>query len=411
MNKKSLFICIILIISLLLSGCWNSRELNTIGISLVVGLDLEKNNDILLTVEIIKPTPSAGNSKEQESRAVEYVQGRGKSIIEAFRDITLKFDRRIFASHTKVFIFGEEFAKKGMLKYMDFLQRDHELRETAYILVAKDSKAYEVMGIKSGIEDIPANYVLQLIKNENFNSKAVDLNISEFLKYYYEEGLQPVVGIIEKKKKMPIIKENTSKKEYELSIEGAAVFKKEKLIGYLNGLETRGFNFLNGEVKGGLIQFLTPNVQENKNSILTSINDNKKSRVVVEVIRSKTKKDIDIINGKIVLKVNVVLKGMLSEVIGDLDVSKEEVIKEVERTCSLEIKREMEEVMRKVQSEYKIDIFSFAPIFHRKHPEKWQEIGDNWDDFFSEAKLDIEVDTDILRTGLINTPTGKRKGE
>ncbi len=418
MRKRFLCIWIILIISFFLTGCWDSRELNTLGVSLVMGFDIEDNGEILLTAEVIKPASAKRGLGEQE---IKYVQGRGKSFLEALRSVTLKFDRRLFISHLKVLIFSEDFAKGGNIEYMDFFQRDEELRETSYILIAKNAKAYEVMGVAAGIEDVPANYILQLVENKKYNIKTVDVDVLQFIKYYYEENLQPVVGVIEKKEKSPVGKGSLSKKEKddELSVEGATVFSKDKLVGYLNGIETRGFNFIIDEVEGGVIEFPTPNTQVDEYSIPTpkvesmsrTFAGEKNKATVVEVIKSKTKKDVKINNGKIIFEIKVKMKGTLDEVVGDIDTSKEEVIKELEKGCSAEIKSNMEKVIGKAQKEFKVDIFETASLFHRKYPKEWHKIKKDWDKIFPEAEFKVEVETNILRTGLINTPTNKIKGE
>ncbi len=416
MNKKY-FILYIILMLWLLTGCWNSRELNTLGISLVMGLDIEENDVIVITVEVIKPRPVGQDSGGETTSQVKYVQGRGKTIFEAVRNMTVKFDRQLFASHTKVYIFGEEFAKKKIIDYIDFLQRDHELRETANILIAKNSKAYEVMGNISGIEDIPGNYISELIKNKKLHIKTVDVDLVEFLKNYYESGAQPVIGVIEKKEKKPI--GNKNKKEYELSVEGASVFKKAKLVGYLNGDEVKGYNFVKDKIKGGVIEFPTPNVKADKYSTPTPKvkshmepeNIGKKGMSTVENIRSKTKKDIIIKDGKIIFKVKVVMKAMLGEIEGDVDISKEEGIRALEEACSLEIKKEIENAIKKAQEKYKVDIFGFSSIFHRKYTKEWQKVKNNWNNIFSNSEFLVEVETDILRSGLTNISTKRIKGE
>lgn len=57
MKKKILFINIIVVIAVALTGCWNAMELNTLGINLVLGLDFE-NGKVIVTAEIIEPVPA-----------------------------------------------------------------------------------------------------------------------------------------------------------------------------------------------------------------------------------------------------------------------------------------------------------------------------------------------------------------
>ena len=150
MRKKLVFIELILLL-VVLTGCWNAQELNELGLSLVMGLDLE-DDKVLLTAEVINPTYSQQSTVTTgQGSFVKYIQGIGNNIFEAYRDLILKFDRRLSRFHTRVIILGEDFAKKGLVSQIDELYRDREQRETSYLIVAKGAKAYEVMGINSGL--------------------------------------------------------------------------------------------------------------------------------------------------------------------------------------------------------------------------------------------------------------------
>ena len=68
----------LILMTIIQTGCWNARELNTLGITLVMGIDVE-GDDILLTAEIIEPTPAKVETSKDKSEAVRYVQGRGSN--------------------------------------------------------------------------------------------------------------------------------------------------------------------------------------------------------------------------------------------------------------------------------------------------------------------------------------------
>lgn len=382
-------------------GCWDARELNQLGISLAMGFDIE-DDKILITAEIINPIYSIEEAKGDQIQSVEYVQGIGNTILEASRDITLKLERRVFVSHSKVVIFGEEFAKKGLVKSIDQLLREREQRETANILIAKGAKAYEVMGISSGLEQIPANYIAEVVSNIRHNPKTGDINFIDFLKHYYHEGHHPIAGVIERKKK-----ENISKtlgdggiETYELSTIGLAVFHDDILVGYLNGNDTKSVNFVLNNITGGIITFPTP-TEKNQDETQDFSSTN--------IVQNKTKRDVEIVDDKVVLKVKVNLKASIGEVRGNIDISDKENIKKMEDACSKAIEEGISLAVKKVQEEYKFDIFGFGIEFHNKYPQKWKEIKEDWDEIFSQADFEIDVNTKIIRTGLINTPLIKTK--
>lgn len=401
MRNKIAISLFYIIVCICLTGCYNARELDQLGISLIMGIDIE-DGKILLTAEIVDPAYTTESSSTIQGSSVKYVQGSGNTVLEALRDITLKFDRRIYGAHNKVLIFGEEVAKLGLVSHIDELFRDKEQRESSYILIAKGAKAYEVMGITNGLETIPANYILDLIQNVKYNPKTVDVSIIDYLKHYYHEGHHPVAGVIEKIKKMEIdeLGESTGTKNYELTIIGSAIFKKDKLRGYLNGNDTKAVNFILGHIERSIITFPTPtNVFEEGQS---EIGNQQLSSVVV--IKSKVKNDVETEGDRLILKTKINLRTSLGEFSGKIDLTKEETLKKIEEACSKTAEINIKSAVEKVQKEYGVDIFGFGIEFHRKYPKQWEKIKDNWDEIFAEADFEIEVKTHIIRTGLINNP-------
>ena len=417
---KKMVLLSLFILSLLLTGCWNARELNELGLTLVIGLDLV-DDKVLVTAEVVNPIYSQQSSTTTgQGSYVKYVQGVGNNIYEASVDITLKFDRRLSIVHNRVFILGEDFAKKGLDSQIDELYRDVEQRETAYLLVAKGGKAYEVMGINSGLEELPSNYITKIVENFKYNPKTVDTNLVQYIKQYYKMGHHSIIGTIEKKEKKVIDQtvEKTGTQDYELSVIGSAIFNEDVLVGYLNGNDTKSVNFVMNKIRGGIITFPTPTAQVEGSStppppvegeMPNKQKDQNLSSVIV--IKNNTKNDVEMVDGNIKLKTKIELRGSLGEVVGNIDVAEKENIIKLEEACSKAIEDGIKRAFKKAQKEYGIDIFGYGLVFHRKYPEEWKRIKKDWDEIFSQADFEIEVNTDIIRTGLINTPINKIKGK
>ncbi len=401
MKRKLICLALSFVLIFSLTACWNARELNTVGISLAMGLDIE-GDKILVTFEIVNPSYTQKNHGGGDVGPVKYVQGIGNTIFEAFRDVSLKFDRRILISHNKLIILGEDFARRGLINQTDQLFRNRELRETAYMLIAKGAKAYEVMGINNGLEDLPGNYILNLIRNKRDNPKTVDVRIMNYLRDYYLEGIHTVAGVVEMIDRTQI--DETGKdmgtKDKELTVIGAAVFKDDILVAYISGNDTKALNYIKNNVKKGLITFPTPkDIVRNRKS---NLKDKHLSSVLT--IKVKTKNDVEIKDEGISLKSKVKIRGTIGEVIGDIDVYNEEEFKLLEEACSNTVKEAIKHTVEKVQREIGLDIFGFGLIFQRKYPDEFKKIKDNWDEIFSHADYQIEVETNLIRTGLIDTP-------
>ncbi|NLJ79281.1 MAG: hypothetical protein GX329_07955, partial [Tissierellia bacterium] len=77
--------------------------------------------------------------------------------------------------------------------------------------------------------------------------------------------------------------------------------------------------------------------------------------------------------------------------------------------CSKVVEKGIRDVVVKMQKEFKLDKFGYGAFFHRKYPQEWKKIEKDWDQIFSKAELQVEIEIDIIRTGLINTPIIRRK--
>ena len=226
--------------------------------------------------------------KNDKGSSALYTQHEGDTIFEAIRNATLTFDRKLLYSHNEIIIFGEELAKRGIGQYINFFLYDNEPRESTFMLVAKDAKAYEVMGINEGLSSTFGMYLEQLIRNHKYTSKTRSLNISEYIKYFYQRKT-PVLGVVQVKEKRIINPEDTLKglnHRDVLDVEGGAVFYKDSLIGYYSGEEMIGFNFLVDEIKNSIIEFEVPDqLVDNDNKYAAT----KGKYTVLEIKDSKTK--------------------------------------------------------------------------------------------------------------------------
>ncbi|MCE5285567.1 MAG: Ger(x)C family spore germination protein [Pelosinus sp.] len=378
-------ITLMLVLALPLTGCWNRRELNTLGIIGMVGVDTG-NNGLKTTFQIIKPEKTSKGG-EKAGIPVKYIQSNGRSVIETFRNATAQFDRKLFVSHAKEFLFSEDVARNGLAEQLDMILRDHELRLSMHLVIIKDSSAADAMNIASGINTIPSSYVDDLLKQYKSHSKSVDSKVIDFLKTYHGKGINPVVTVLKKVKKAKI--GTGESEEYELNPEGAAVFLKDRLVGFLDGPETRGYNWVVGKVASGIVVSPTPNSN---------------GTTSVEILTAESKNEVEITDNNIKIKVKINMTGMLDEETSKIELTEPAVIDMLEQVNSQVIKQEVEHTLLKVQTEYKSDIFGFGQLVHRKYPQKWKNMQDHWDELFSQAAIEVETETKITKTGKSSSP-------
>lgn len=407
-TKKILIILVNIIISILLTSCLGSRQLNTLGIVTAVGLDIE-NGKVLITCEIINPTSSnlSASTSTPTSENVIFAQGVGDTVFEAIRDITLHFDRKLFFSHSNILIFGEEFAKKGITDFMDIFLRDYEPRENSYMVVAKGEKAYEIIGVRGELSQSTGNYLYDVLDNYKYNGKSKNISMADYYRYYYDISNEPVIGTVEKIEKKVIDVERRQKNpiKFVLDVSGGAVFKRDYLVGYFSQDEMLGYNFIVGEIGRGLVTFDTPEGLSNGESIIGK----EGKYTTVEILKSKTKKDITIVDDEIHLNIDVRLRLALGEENKAVDISNLKVIEILEKAGSQKVKNLIVTTMDKGQKEFKQDNFSIGELVHRQYPKIWREIGKDWNNIFPEISYSVNVETEIVKTGITNVPSNLRR--
>lgn len=388
--KKYLSFLLIAILIFMLTGCWNRRELGELGIVGAVALD-NVGVQIRETYELI--TPKTKESKSGDEPPVSYLQSEGKTIFDANRNATLKYYKKLFWPHINMIYFSTEFSKNGLFNYIDYFNRNHESRRFVNLAVVDGSPAYEIISVTGIKDEIPSNYVEKLFENYSANGKSVSIKLSEFLKTYYTEGIEPVVGIIRKDKKVETMPEKTQNDEKEKkeensapSIEGLAVFKGDKLVGFFNGAEARGYNFIVGKIKSCVIVSASPD-GFGKNSM--------------EIISASSDLKVKVKDNQYYATIKVKANGMLDGESGKEDITNSESINIIQENTSKVIKNEIQEALKKAK-EYSSDIFGFGECIHISNPEKWMQIKDNWNNEFPSLNVDVDVETSMQRSGVAN---------
>ena len=88
----------------------------------------------------------------------------GKNISDALSKLQ-EIPRKIFWGQCKVFIFGEELAKKGIQKQMDFFLRHPEPRGRAYVFVS-EGKAKSILELEPNLERYSAEVLRGILNYE-----------------------------------------------------------------------------------------------------------------------------------------------------------------------------------------------------------------------------------------------------
>ncbi|WP_010235532.1 Ger(x)C family spore germination protein [Clostridium arbusti] len=395
--RKKFFIAINIILCIfILTGCWDTRELNTIGVIYAIGLEQDENKkQIICTVQIAIPSALKQDASRNES-AVEILEVRGATISDAIRNLTEKVDRFPDFSQNKIIVIDETLARKGILPILDFFKRSYQVHNTQWIAIAKPGRVKEVLGEQHGIGNIQGSYLNDIINIGKTNAKITNINMMNFYKRTLGDGIDPVAGVIgtAEMPNLPIETKNSNTSNG-VKFSGTAVFKGDKLVGYLNTEETKGYNWITGEVKNGNI------------NISSILNSNRFIGIGLENLKPKIKPEI--IDNKIVFHIEVKGEGNIDEVLDATDFSDTKVIKQLEDQLEIILKSEIKMCLNKIQKTFNSDIVGFGKTLNRKYPKVWEEKKDNWNDVFPTVQYTIDVDIQLRSPGLMDKPIQSEK--
>ena len=395
--KKTQIALLLLVCTLLLSGCWNSRELDELGIAVAIGIDKNDNDEFVLTVQVINPSEIATDAPTTRPPVSSYT-ATGKTLFEAFRKMTTKSPRKMYLSQLRLVVFGSKIADEGIMQALDLLYRDHEYRTSFYITVAKNANVQDILSVITPYEKIPANKIMNSIDSvEKSWGVGKSVSIDEVISTIRSTGESPVMSgiLLEGKEEIGTNISNVENVDAptKVQIGGLAVFNKDKLVGWLTENESKGYNYATGNVNS---------------SIVTHPCEDDEGSLTIEVLRSQASTDVKMKNGKPVIKINITTEGNIGDVDCDIDLSDPETLKKLSAEGEQDIKHMVKKTISVTQDKYDSDIFGFGSLIHRKEPKYWKTVEKNWPEQYKDLEVQINVKSKIRRKGKTTQPIEKK---
>ncbi|QEK11220.1 Ger(x)C family spore germination protein [Crassaminicella thermophila] len=374
--KKKIFLFMICINIFFLSGCWNYKDIDEIRLVAGMAIDYdEKKNEYITTIEIINPA-----SKKESQMSGELYVSRGKLPFDGVRDIIMKTGRKLYWAHAKVIIVSQNIAKKNIISLLDYVYRDAEFREDMRIIVSKEKTAREILELhkEEKIHPVIGIYLDDVIESEKSISKYHCAQIWKFIKDLYDEGISPT---------LPVIRNISDGEKVQPYVGGLAVFKGDKMVGWLDEFEAQAFLWVIDHVYGGLV-------------IVESKMKDKPTKITLEILNNKTKVKPIYKEGELVMKIDIETDVMIGEIGGTDDFIGKEGRNILKKDAQKQIKTHIEKVIKKVQKEYDSDIFRFSKSIKKEMPNLWKKIKPNWDEFFRGLKTEVNVVVNIKGSAL-----------
>ena len=379
--KKVLLIFMLILFPFVSSGCWNYKEIDNIAIPAGVAVDKDPiTKEYILTVEIINII-SQGRSSSISS---EIYTSKSKTMFDGIRNLIEITGLRLFWAHAKVLIVSEEIAKEGMIPVIDWCLRDSELRIDMWLLIARGSSAGEILKNKVNINNITSFHIDDIMKNGGIVYKFPDTNIVRFVSEISEEELSASVATIKNEKIGDKIN---------CRVEGSAIFKGDKLVGYLNGNETMQMLMIKNKVHEGLITL---------KDIYNSHTD-----ATLEIFKNETKLKPIYKDGKITMMIDLYTTVVIDELSGDEDFINENKRVLLVQDAEEKLKQNLQELTNKLQIDYDCDALGFEEFLERNNSKVLKELKKSNKDIFASIQTKINVHMTIKGSAKMMKPTKK----
>lgn len=381
MKKTLIRLLLSITVLLFANGCWNYRELKQLAVVAGTGIDPgPKPGTVRLTVQLFKPSApqskggTEGGGGQQQPSVIE--SRTGNTIFEATRNFLADTDRRLYWPHNQVVIIGQEQARQGVRLVLDFFVRNNEPRPTSWILVAEE-KADAILKIPGKLEQVSALEISQLINAQPVASRNVTINLQDFVGRLLSKTVAPVTTLIK-------VNEVGGKKK--LSLAGTAVFKADRMVGKLDGRQTRGLLWVLGKINRGAIVVKAPG-----------------GKAGLEITHSRTKVKPVFSGDKVKIKISIREEGNLDCQMSPEELTQPEMLKSLARRETTAIRGEIGAALAKAQ-ELNADVFGFSELIHRSNRKKWRKMKEQWDQIFPTLQVEMDIRCVIRSVGLIIPP-------
>ena len=378
---KKILIIIPLILTLL-TGCYNYEELNNLAIVSAISISLNKNNQYEVIVQVVNPKKEQDSSSSNEPDFITF-ESTGSTLHESFRKLTKKSLKRIYGNQMQVVIIDESIAKNNLKDILDFLIREPEIRNEVYILIGKDK---DILKILTPLNNISSQNIKESIENDTKRlgcSKIITL--SDLIKDYKNPNIELTIPSIKISGNSNDGKEekNLEQSQTDTSIEldGIAVFKDNKLKGYLTDDESLTYNFITNKIKNTLIKL---NYNNNNEYIIT------------ETISSKTKLIPNIKNNTITI--NIKGTSAITELNKKIDIEKKENINKLEKKLNNKIEKFITVNYQRINDKYNSDIYGFKDLYYKTNNKYYKKMN-NKENILKNIKIKVKVDIKIIEQG------------
>lgn len=318
----------------------------------------------------------------------------GKNNRDAEQNMQRKLSRVLFPGHRRNIFIGEKLAEHGVFSILDEYGRSPMVRPRTNIFVVKEGTAQDAMSLAYQLETNPA---IAVQKIQEKSGAPISRSLLDF--YIMANGtgcgIMPALTILPPEVKTDKKSKNDSPPQTTLGLYGAAIFNSQlKLAGYLNHNEYWVRLWITDQLTGWIFTTIVNAIDADKPGgaaadALSGATSGQTVTVNVDTFKSRITPVFD--DGQPGFRIRLEGKGYIEENDSPLNLSKPGNIEKVEARMNEYLEERVKEVVKKVQKDFKSDIFGLGDKLHQFHPYRWKKLAAEWETTFPDVELDIKV--------------------
>lgn len=368
LRLRTVLLVLLTLISLsALAGCWDKRELTDLLYVSGIGLDVPEDGDgVEMSVEFI--TISSGKDDKITSSVF---TTKGGDIGDALTALATRAGGKENFNYCEAIVMSEEYARQGIAKVVEMVMRNSEIQHTALLAVADGCKASELFA--AGGEDEPAAaYEISGIMKSNFKSCT---SLVKNDAYRIRARLQSPGGCAA----LTRLYLEEDGDERSIMAGGAAVFKGDKLAGWLTPEEASFFRMATGDAVEGYESI--PSAEGGYVS------------AALRNFKLDTRAELD--GGAPSAELRIGADALLLRSPGSAGGAEG-----AQEGFAGEIERGVRGVFERCRDEMDCDIFGLAGTFGRKYGKRWAAMENDWDELFGKLEFSVQAEVKVEDAGL-----------
>lgn len=368
MKRVLMLVCMI---SLVLTGCWDNKEVQDINYITALGVDYKDGTYIIYVQMLDFATIAKQESSKQTEKAPIWVgKGTGTTLAGALIDLYTTSQQRISWGHVTALVLSETILKPDqMSQVFDLTNRSQEIRYTKWIYGTQDDME-DVFTVSPFFQLSPLHSLLHEPKESYDQFSFIrPIQFVNFIRLYREKAATVVLPSLH------ITSQNWTENLRQhpiLDVNGGFLIKNKKLMGWLSRSDLLGTRWLaSPQTHASLI------VQDDDEAIGSISLEKPQSSI--EVIREP-----DDVAYRIKLNVTGTVQNMYKKV----------GVSEMKRLTEATLRKEMHNTFLKAAL-LKSDPYELCLQLYRTDPKLWKKLNEQDKEIHDASLRELEINVDL----------------